>query len=291
MRISNAMMASNIKGYLLQHTRNLLSAQERISSGKRINRPSDDPIGMGQVLGYRQSISNLEQYNRNIENGKVQVDNMESILDAVTEFLTQAKKIAADSDPNMRDTMADQVANIREQVVQLANSKHNGNYLFAGHQVHTEPFVFDPVADGYIYNGDSGTKDYMIGEGLQLGLLTDGAAIFQGEEDVFDVLMDLEAGLRADDGQAITDQMGRMTAVIDNLNAVRATNAGQHQRLVATQNHNKHFKVNTEDMLSRTEDADLAAAIIDWQLHQTAYESTLATSAKMIQPSLVDFLR
>ena len=289
MRISNAMMASNIKGYLLQHTRQLLNAQEKIASGKRINRPSDDPVGMGQVLGYRKAINSLEQYNRNIENGKVHIDNVENILGAVTDFLMQAKDIAGDPDPNMRNMLADQVVNIRDQVVQLANSKHNGNHLFSGHSVHTAPFA--DTGTGYTYQGDNGTKEYMIGDGLQLGIISDGLAIFQGAEDVFGVLQDLETHLRSGDAAQISDQLPLLTRVIENLNTVRAVNAGQHKRMEATQSHNKHFLVNAQDLLSRTEDTDMAAAIVDWQLHQTAYESTLATSAKMIQPSLIDFLR
>lgn len=287
MRISNAMMASNIKGYLVQHTRKMLASQEKIASGKRINRPSDDPIGMGQALGYRKTIAALKQYNRNINDAKIHIDNVENILDAVTGYLMEAKAIAADPHTDMRAMLADQVVNIRNQVVQLANSKHNGNHLFAGYNTQTAPF--DTAT--YDYNGDDGTKNYMIGDGLQVGIVADGQAIFQGAADVFERLEALEEALRNGNAEEITAQLGPLTEVIEGLNTVRAVNAGVYKRLEATESHNKRFLVNAEDMLSRTEDTDMAAAIVDWQLQQTAYESTLATAAQMIRPTLIDFMK
>ncbi|RJQ84823.1 MAG: flagellar hook-associated protein 3 [Desulfobacteraceae bacterium] len=288
MRISNAMVAENIKAYLFKHTEQLLKTQEQIGSGKRINRPSDDPIGMGQVLAYRKSIAKLDQYNSNITNAKFHIDTVEDILGGVTEMLMDAKRIASDLHPEMRSMLADQVATIREQVLQMANSRNNGNHVFSGDMTDTQPFVYDPVAGTYSYMGDHGTKDYSIGEGLNIGLEADGSKIFG---DVFQILSDLEAELRNDNASGITNQLPLLETAIQRLNSTRAVNAGKHQRLVATEKYNSRFKVNAEELLSRTEDTDIAAAAIDLKIQQVAYESTLATAAKIVQPSLIDFLR
>jgi flagellar hook-associated protein 3 FlgL len=298
-RISNGMVASNIQGYLFQHTRKLLQSQERIASGKRINRPSDDPVGMGQAMGYRKSIASLNQYNRNITHAKVYIDNVENILGSITEFLTQAKKIAADPHPDMRGMLADQVAGIREQVLQLSNSKHDGNYIFSGHNNQTAPFALNTVTEVYEYVADdANSKNFIIGDGLELDIVADGGAIFFSEADddddentVFNVLLALEQALNDDDPELMKEQLQLIGDAIENLNTVRAVNAGKYKRLEATENHNKRFLVNAEDLLSRIEDTDMAAAIVDWQLEQTAYESTLAIAAKIIRPSLIDFLR
>jgi len=293
-RISNGMVASNIQGYLFQHTRKLLQSQERIASGKRINRPSDDPVGMGQAMGYRKSIASLNQYNRNITHAKVYIDNVENILDSITEFLTQAKKIAADPHPDMRGMLADQVAGIREQVLQLSNSRHDGNYIFSGHNNQTAPFAFNTVTEIYEYVADdANSKNFIIGDGLELDIVADGNAIFSGADNnpVFNVLLALEQALNDDDPELMKEQLQLIGDAIENLNTVRAVNAGKYKRLEATENHNKRFLVNAEDLLSRIEDTDMAAAIVDWQLEQTAYESTLAIAAKIIRPSLIDFLR
>lgn len=290
MRVSNAMMANNIQNYLFKHTESLLSIQEKIASGKRINRPSDDPIGMGQALGYKKDISRLDQFNDNIDQAELRVDKVEDILAGVTDFLSEAKKIATDLHPNMREMMADQLVVIREQVLQLANSKDNGNYIFAGNLTDAQPF--DSTTG--VYSGDNGTKNYLIGEGLELDIEADGSQIFEtGGVSVFDVLSDLEAELRlgdAADADVIAAQIPLLADAIDTLNTTRAVNAGKYQRLEATKNHNEVFKVNVQDLLSRTEDTDVVEAAIDLQVQQTAYESTLATAAKIVRPSLIDYL-
>ena len=290
MRVSNAMMAENIQNYLYKQTKALLKTQESIASGKRINRLSDDPIGMGQALGFRRTISKLEQFNENITSARQHLDTVENILAAVTELLEDTKDIAADQDPSMRSMMADQVVTIRDQIFQLANSRNNGNYLFSGDLTDTQPFELDTATGVYSYQGDGGTKDHIIGEGLQVNIIADGSQIFQGAGDVFDVLNDLEAALRADDGDGVTDQLPLLSEIVEGLNGIRAINAGQSKRLEATQNYNKAFNVNVSDLLSQVEDTDIVEAAINLQLQETAYETTLATAAKIIQPNLMNFL-
>lgn len=287
MRVSNAMMANNIQGYLFKHTESLLDIQERIASGKKINRPSDDPIGMGQALGYKKTISSLEQYNDNITDAKLHIDNVEDLLDGVTDLLSEAKRIASDLHPDMRDMLADQVAVIRDQVLQLANSKNNGSYIFNGHRTDTEPFD----AAG-VYDGGTGQKDYLIGDGLALSIEAEGDQIFEtGGVSVFTVLDDLEDALRNDLADVVTDQLPLLNDAIETLNTTRAVNAGKYQRLEATENHNDKFKLNFQDLLSQTEDTNIVEAAIDLQVQQTAYESTLATAAQIVRPSLIDFLK
>ncbi|MBI5064031.1 MAG: flagellar hook-associated protein FlgL [Desulfatitalea sp.] len=285
MRISNAMMAENIKGYLSKHTERLLKTHEQIASGKRINRASDDPIGLGLAMGYRKSISGIQQFNENIINAELHINNVEDILNTVTDLLKEAKDISRDPDLEMRPMFADQVATIREHVLQLANSKINGFYVFAGDLTDTPPFD----AAG-VYAGDAGTKDYIIGDGMQVHIGSDGSQIFQGASDVFDVLNDLETALDADDTAGIAAQMPLLEAALQQLNTTRAVNSGQYKRLEATMSFNERFLVNVQDLLSRTEDTDIAAAAIDLNTQSTAYQSTLATAAKIIQPTLMDFL-
>ncbi|MDA8138554.1 MAG: flagellar hook-associated protein FlgL [Desulfobacteraceae bacterium] len=288
MRISNAMMANNIQGYLSKHTESLLNIQERIASGKRINRPSDDPVGMQKVLDYTKQVSGLDQYNNNITIAQNHVNSVDDILSAVTDLLSQAKKIAADTEPDMRATLADQVDILREQVVQLANSKDNGNYIFAGDLTDIQPF--DPTTG--VYSGDNGTKDYLIGDGLQINIQADGSQIFEtGGTSVFDVLTDLSTQLRANNSAGITAQMPLLDDAVQTLNSTRAVNAGKYQLMDATSKHNSLFKVNVQDLLSKTQDTDIAAAAIDFSVEQTAYQSTLATAAKIVQPSLMDYLK
>jgi flagellar hook-associated protein 3 FlgL len=186
----------------------------------------------------------------------------------------------------MRLNLAEDVAAIREQILQISNYQLNGDYLFAGDMTDTAPFN----AAG-VYAGDNNDTEYIIGQNAQVDIAADGSAIFQGVSDIFAVLDTLETELIAGNSTGITNQIAPIDNAIDNINTIRAQNAGDYKRLEATENHYAFFKVNMEDLMSRTEDADIAAAIVDFQAQQTVYESTLATSSMIMQKSLIDFIR
>jgi flagellar hook-associated protein 3 FlgL len=288
MRVSNAMMAENMKSHLFRQTRQLLRTQERIATGKRINRLSDDPIGMGQAMRYRTSIDKLHQFNSNINNAKFHINVVEDVLNSISELLVEAKKIAADPHRDMRPILAEQVNTLRGQVLQMANSRHNGSYLFAGDLTAAPPFTTDMATGTYAYMGDNGTRDFNIGEGLNIRIEADGSAIFGT---IFETLSNLEADLLGDDTAGILSRMSELDDSIKGLNATRAINAGKYKLLQATQGFNDRFRVNTEDLLSRTEEADIAAAAIDLNIQQIAYESILATTSRIMQTSLINFLK
>ena len=292
MRVTNQMMADNITAQLFRQTRKMAETQEHIVTGKRINRASDDPAGISSALSYRKTISSLDQYNNNIANGKLHIDIVDDLLDMVTELLREAKEISFDSAPNLRTELAADVAEVRDQVLQMANHQIDGKYIFSGDATNTEPFSYDPAGPFWTYNGDNGTKDVIIGENMAVNLTSDGSAIFGPDgSNVLDLLDALETALTLPDPVAIKNQIVPLDNAMDRLNTIRARNAGVYKRLEATENHYDYFKINVEEMLSKTEDADVAEAIINFKVQQTTYESTLATSSMILQKSLIDFLR
>lgn len=289
MRVTNKMMADNIKAQLSRQTEQMNKTQEQIVTGKRINRASDDPSGISSMLSYRTTIAGLDQYNENIDNAKLHIDTVDSVLGMVGDLLGQAKNIAFDTAPDMRADMAQEVSALRDQVLQMANYQLDGKYVFNGDTTDTPPYN----SGTWTYDsGDTGTKDVIIGENLSVGITADGSAIFgPNTNNVFQSLNRLETALNANDAPNIEAEISVLGSAIDRLNTVRAQNAGINKRLEATENHYSYFKSNVQDMLSSTEDADVAGAIIDFKVQQTTYESTLATSSMVLQKSLVDFLR
>lgn len=288
MRITNQMMADRITAQLFRQTEQMAKTQEHIITGKRINRASDDPAGMSSVLSYRKTLSGLEQYNENISNAKLHIEAVDSVLEMVTELLREAKEIAFDTAPDMRAQLAVEVAELRDQVLQMANYQIDGKYVFNGDSTDTAPYTGAP----WTYGTDTGTKDVIIAENISVNITADGSAIFgPNGSNVFDILDTLETALNANDAATIEAQIAELEIAVDRIDTVRTRNAGIYKRLEATENHYAYFKVNVEEMLSKTEDADIAEAIINFQVQQTTYESTLATSSMILQKSLVDFLR
>lgn len=288
MRISAKIMADNIKANLARQSTQLTKTQLKLASGKRINRPSDDPIGIGKVLGYRTTINSIDQYRENITDAQTRIKYTETILEQIHDFLREAKSIASNPGTDDKTPIAEAIKDIRDQTLGLANSKYGKNHLFSGHL--SDIPAFDSAT--YAYNGDGGLHRVTIGEGITVELEADGSQMFiDGVDNLFQVLDDLEAALTADDPVAIRAAVDPLARIGDRIQITRSGLASDYKRLEATNDYWASFGNLVETMRSDVEDADIAQTAIDMQVQQTAYEVLLATSARVIQPTLVDFLR
>lgn len=297
MRLTNRLMADTVLNSLYKNTQQLLKLQEVVSSEKRINRPSDDPIGMGKILDYRKVLSSIDQYNTNITRGKTQIDLTESCLEAIDDLVLKARRIAVDQSAGeleTRPTAAQEVKNIYDQILQLANTKLGDTYILSGHQTDSAPFSRDADYNA-TYHGDDGDIRIIVGDNLDIKINVTGEDALRSGVDVFDALRDLINGLEDPDTTAgtaqIATQITPLSNALDQIKAVRSEAASTFIQLETTENQLANFKLNIEDMLSDTEDADMAQAIVELQIQQTAYETSLATAARILQRSLMDFLR
>ena len=288
MRITNNMMTSTIKRNLFRQAEQLASKQEIMSSGKRINRPSDDPLGFGKVLDYRSTLSSLEQYDRNIQNAKDRIEFLETTLDGVEELIVDAKEWALDqcgSEEMDREAAITSVQSIRDQLVQLGNSKMGNVYVFSGYQSLTPAFE----ADG-TYNGDNGAYSVMAADNMEIQVEADGSRVFQGSEDVFDALDQLIVGLQTDDVDLIRDQIARFDQAKSQVEIVRAEGAAKYEQLELVEQQTAKLQLTFEDMMDSTESAVAEETIIDFNNQELAYEMSLNAAANIIQPTLMDFL-
>jgi len=294
MRVTNKLMTDTIISNFFKNSELLLKTQNKISSGKKINKPSDDPIGINKVLDYRKKISTIDQYSKNINHGKTWLGLTDSTLADVDILLTRAKEVAVyqaseTANEQTRGIAAEEVKNIYDQMIQIANTKLGNSFIFAGHITDTTPFSRD---DSYnvSYNGDNGEIRIIVGEDVEIGINTEGEEAFIDGINVFDILRDLKEGLETDDTSAISHQIESLDDALDQVLSVRSEVGAKLNRLESTENYWSNFKLNVERMLSDTEDADIARAMTELAAQETAYEASLAAAARVIQPSLIYFL-
>ena len=297
MRVSSNAVYNTIIGNLFKNSERLLKAQVKVATEKRINKPSDDPIGMGKVLDYRKRLASIDQYQSNIAKGKAGIQMTETTLDMVSDLLNDAKEIAMEQSAGSvenatREIAAEQIAAIREQVLQLANTKLGGKYIFAGHKTDEPAF-----SDTGSYNGDSGKIKIIIDENTEVKINLTGEDIFpttgSSDSNAFTVLNKLQAALEASVyvQSEVADQANLLEEARDQVNLARASSASTFKRLESHDGMLDSFKLRIEDMLSKTEDADLATSIVELQFEERAYEAALSASARVMQPSLLDFLQ
>ena len=155
MRVTNQLLANTLNSNLSRISEKLLKAQEQISSGKRINRPSDDPIGMGKVLDFRTTISQIDQYNRNITNGQGWLQLTDSTLSDIDNLITSAKTLAVSqatetSSAQTRADTAEEVKNIIavkeasgniDQVMKVIKYKPKDFLVISGDDLITLPII------------------------------------------------------------------------------------------------------------------------------------------------------
>ena len=299
MRVSSNAVYNTITGNLFRNSERLLNAQVKVATEKRINKPSDDPIGMGTVLDYRKRLASIDQHQSNIARGKTRIQIAETTLEMVADLLTDAKNIALDqstgsAESSDREIAAGQIASIREQILQLANTKFGGEYLFAGHKTYEPAFDINDDCD---YAGDSGDIKIIIDENTEVKINLTGEEIFPTDaidgSNIFDVLDKLQGALEAAVyvQSDVADQVNPLAEARDQVNLARAASASTFKRLEGYDDRLDSFKVRIEDMLLKTEGADLARAIVELQFEERAYEASLAASARVMQPSLLNFLK
>jgi flagellar hook-associated protein 3 FlgL len=303
MRVTNNMMTDSLVRYLTTQNEALYERQTIIASQKRINRPSDDPIGTGKIMDYRQSLASIEQYQTNIQTGKTRLEVTEVNLDLVDDLLQVVRWIGqteASRTAESRLLAAEGIKDLFDQVLDLANSELNGNYLFSGYQTKTAPFSRDETLattfDQFTvtYNGDGGDAQFIVAHNTEISIDADGRPLFQnaagGGINIFDVLRDLIVGLENDDTAAISAQADLVDAARGQINNIRANNSPILYQLETTENHWQNYKPKIQELLGRQEEADITQAVVELQQIELAYQTTLATAARIIQPGLVNFL-
>jgi flagellar hook-associated protein 3 FlgL len=303
MRVTQNITASTFISYIHQHAENLLKTQQQIASQKRINKSSDDPIGMGQVLGYRTNLATTDQYQQNIGLGVTRLEFSEVTLDLISDLVDTTRRLAADYSGSTlsvatRQSLALQVKDLYDQVMQLANSKLNGNHIFSGHAVNTPPFTRDANFNA-IYNGDDGEFRLMVSDNVEVNIVADGRKIFQdaanGGINIFDELKNLIDGLENPDPIAGSAQIeatvDRLQDGRNQINSRRSEYSPVLYRLQATDDYMTNLRPKVEAAMAALEQADITKSVVELQSLELAYETTIATAGRIIQPSLLDFLR
>lgn len=204
MRVTNQSVSTLVMDRLQQAFRRMAHAQEAVSSGKRINRLSDDPIGAVRVLDLRSVEASLGQYERNLKTTLQFLEQNDAMLDHVVQNLTRAKELtlAMANDTNSlteRMQAAKEVRQIFLQVLSLANTKVENRFLFGGFKNGVAPFSETP--GGVAYGGDSGEIFMQANAAQNIAANLAGNKVFQGAGlsggvGLFDVLLDLESLLQ-----------------------------------------------------------------------------------------------
>jgi flagellar hook-associated protein 3 FlgL len=297
-RITTQMTASMTLNDLQQSLNRLDTTQQQLSSGKKINQPSDDPYGTSQAMSLNGQLSSLNDYTNNITDGTAwtqqattSLGDIDSMVQRVRELVVQASN-GTYTQSNLNASAAE-VNQLIDAIKQEANASYNGQYIFSGTSTGTAPYQ---TGSTDTYQGGTGSVDRLIGPNTTLSVSTNISSLLgngqaSGDGGLLDTLRTIASDMQAGNTGAIggadlknlDSNFGTLTQMEANVGAI--TN-----RLTLASTRIEQLQNSDTAALSNVQDADMATVAINFSTEQAAYSAALKAGANIVQSSLLDFL-
>ncbi|QIA26256.1 flagellar hook-associated protein FlgL [Thermaerobacter sp. PB12/4term] len=295
MRITGGMMITTLLADLRRAQQRLSTFQNQLASGKRVQRPSDDPVATVDSLRLRARLAEVERLRANAQDARDWLEMTDSALDRATQILQRARELAVRAasgtlpDSSLQAIQAE-VQQLQDHLLEVANSTLGDTYLFGGFGTQQPPFVADPASStGVTYQGINGPIQREVAPGTTLTINVPGDAAF---DPAFAALSGLQVALQNRDVQAVSATgIAAVDQALDGLLRFRAEVGAKVNRIELGLYRMDEIRVDTEQLLSGVEDADIAETAMRLSVSEAAYRAALMAGARIVQPTLMDFLR
>lgn len=328
MRVTQNSNFDTVRESISRSKQRMEKLQGQYATLKKLNTPSDDPVGAAKVLEVRTEKVNNDQFQSNAKLAEAFLNNSDHALGEIAELVARAKEIAlsqssgVSTNEDTRLGVAEEVTQLYQQAVAAANRRIGDRFLFGGYRTQRPPV--DPEGR---YQGDDGEMMSEISRGIFLSMNvpgveafntnakessdgqklygnTDGsAAIDKGEfqaktennsqenVNVFDEIQNLRIALLTGDLDGIRNTLERFDQVHGKLISVRAKIGSRIHGLQGTSEALDRHNITNAQLTSALEDADMAQVVSDLAKEETVFRSALSSSQKLMQPTLLDFLK
>jgi len=297
----------SLQNFLDRTSNRLSTLQLQAATGKKLNRPSDDPTAISPVLSARTQIQASDRYIETIATGLDRVNNMDGYLDGIGNTMIRLKEIAIASvngalSPADMETYASEVRQLRESLMADANANVDGKYLFAGFEEKTPPFIVNPAYDPALYDpandatwpvtyqGDQGVVEFEIAPNELIAVNITGDRLMQAPVDVFGLVTQLEEALSANDPVAVSALIDPLENAANQIRGERSLKGNIGKRLEVAGSQMEKIKIDMEAFRSRFEDADILETITQLQQQQQSFEAALNVTGKVSALSILDYI-
>jgi flagellar hook-associated protein 3 FlgL len=266
-----------------------------LASGSRINRPSDDPAGAAQMVSNSAQSNQADTFLRSITSLNGLLQTADSTLNSVVTALQRAISLGTEgangtlSDSDRAD-VASELAGIKQQLLSLANTPYQGEFVFSGTST-VQPFLVDATSSsGVTYNGNSGTNKVEVGQNYSLQINLPGSQLFTAASgNVFQSISDLINALQTNNniGSAVSEVSDAYT----HITSQRVFYGNALNQLQAQQNYLNSEKVDLATAADSISATDMAATSTAFTQSQVAIQADLAAMSRISQSSLFDYLK
>lgn len=294
MRVTQTMLSNNMLQNLNKNMERMSQTQYKLSTGKEVRFPSDDPVRAVRGIKHRSGLTEIHQYQDNIKDAKAWNEYTDSVLMDITSALQRFRELVVYSgDEALEQTSLESIAKELNQLIDhigaAANAQMGGRYIFAGTDTLNPPY--DPATRTWV-NTNTDKIQVEVGRGTKLDMNLNGVDIFgpsAGPTPMFDLLTDIANQVQS--GQSAADHLEELDGLINNMLSLQARVGANYNRLEMIESRLGKMEIQTTKLMSRAEDADLAEVIMDLKNQENVHRASLAAGARIIQPSLMDFLR
>jgi flagellar hook-associated protein 3 FlgL len=275
----------------------LAEIQRQLSTLKRVNTPSDDPVGVALAMSLRRDVEATEAWRSNAEDGVAWLKTTDTALASGIEVIQRVRELAVQGangalPQNARNTIALEVEGLTSSLIEVGNTSYGGRFIFGGATYDQSPLD----ATGAPTTGNTAAVSREVGRGqvVQINVTIDefrdpdGAG---GVPDVFTTLGDLVTALQGGDQAGISAAIADLDEHLENFNDLRGRGAGTQRRLEETLSRSDLIQTNARERIGKIEDVDLAQAITELKTRESGLQAALSVGSRIIPLTLVDFLR
>lgn len=295
MRVTQSMLSSNMMKNLSSSLARLDELNTQVATQKKFNKPSDDPVAAMKGIVYRRSLQETEQFERNfgeaynwVEGADAALDKSKQALDRVRELVVQASNDTYGTEE--RKAMKAEIEQLKQHVIEIANTKYSDKYLFNGTDTINAPIKLDDTGNIAEVSGNTGKVELELSKGVYVQVNINPAKAFPAG--LFSTIDDVLAKL--DDGSGGSD----MTKLLDDLDkhitansTARAEVGARFQRIELMEARNAEQAIMATRIMSENEDIDFEKAVTELTVQESVHKAALSIGARIIQPTLMDFLR
>lgn len=293
-RITQGMLNQTLLYDLQNVTSQLSVSEQQLSSGYKLNKPSDDPYGASQALKLRADLAGNQQYQSNVSDANAWQSVADTALGDIGDSVQRARDLviqgANDTNaPSDRTAIVTELTQLIDAIKGDANTQYAGRYIFSGTATDTQPYQ-QGVVD--TYSGNTATITREIGAGVQVSINQPGSAIIgDASSGLLSTLRTIVNDLNSGNTTALSStDLNALDAANDALLNARAQVGALSDRLTTATNRLQQTEQSTTQLLSNVQDADMTQVMVNFSTQQAAYQAALRAGAQIIQPSLMDFL-
>ena len=292
MRVTQSMITRNALIRVNQNRSKMTEAQNNISSGKKINKPSDDPTLYARINRLQNSLNQNEQYLSKVQYADGWITNSISMLEQISDLVFEVKDVAekgADDQfgPEGRLTLASKLNGLIQESLAIANSQYLGKSVFAGTQTDaSQPFVYNAGVISYVGNDEGISRSYS--ENIKVTINTTGQELM--DTGLFDSMTNLYNALNNNDVTAIQTEMDNLDSSMQDILALTSDMGARQKTISMIQSRLEQSNVDISGFLSDARDANLDEEIVRFKAEELAFQASLQATSNVLKLNIMNYL-